>query len=67
MQSNNPEDFKEDATLLVLNSHNNVSKQIKFNGMFPTNLSSIEFNTQASEIEMVQCDISFAYTNFEFI
>ena len=65
-QSNNPESFKRDATLLVLNSHNNVSKEIKFNGVFPTALSSLEFDSQAASIEMLQVDISFAYTNFEF-
>ncbi len=67
MQSDRPEDLKEDGTLLVLNSHNNVSKEIKFNSMFPTNLAPVEFNTQATDVEMVQCDISFAYTNFEFV
>ena len=67
MQSDRPEDLKEDGTLLVLNSHNNVSKEIKFNSMFPTNIAPVEFNTQATDVEMVQCDISFAYTNFEFV
>ena len=65
-QANNPESFKRDATLLVLNSHNNISKEIKFNGVFPTALSSLEFDSQAPGIEMLQVDISFAYTNFEF-
>lgn len=67
MQTDNTEALKEDGTLLILNSHNNVSKEIKFNGMFPTSLSSLEFNTQTNDIEMIQCDVSFAYTNFEFV
>lgn len=67
MQSDTPESLKEDGTLLILNSHNNVSKEIKFNSMFPTNIAGVEFNTQANDVEMVQCDISFAYTNFEFV
>lgn len=67
INANNPEDFKEDATLLILNSHNNVSKEIKFNGIFPTNVAAIEFNAQATEVEMVQADIQFAYTNFEIV
>ena len=65
-QAENAEDFKVDATLLVLSSHNNVTKEIIFNGVFPTSLSSVEFDAQAETVEYVQMDISFAYTNFEF-
>lgn len=60
-----PEDYKEDATLLVLNSHNNVSKEIKFNGVFPVSLASVNFDSQL-DFAFVQADISFAYTSFEF-
>ena len=67
INANNPEDFKEDATLLILNSHNNVSKEIKFNGIFPTSVSAIDFDAQATDVEMVQLDISFNYTNFEIL
>ena len=66
-QTNNAEDFKADATLLILSSHNNVTKQIKFKGVFPTALGSVEFDSQATDVEYVQMDISFAYTNFEFV
>ena len=59
------EDLKYDATLLILSSHNNVSKEIKFKGVFPTSLSSIEFNTQLENVDYVQADISFGFTNFE--
>lgn len=65
VNSSKPEDLKEDATLLVLNSHNNVSKEIKFNGVFPVSLASIPFDSQ-TDYAFVQADISFAYTSFEF-
>jgi len=67
IQTKNAEDFKADATLLILSSHNNVTKEIKFNGVFPTNISPIEFDAQAESVEYVQMDITFAYTNFEFV
>ena len=60
------EDFKADATLLVLSSHNNVTKEIKFNGVFPTSLSAVEFDSQAESIDYAQMDISFSFTSFEF-
>ena len=66
-QTNNAEDFKVDATLLILTSHNNVNKEIKFKGVFPTSMTPIEFDAQSESIDYVQMDIGFAYTNFEFV
>ena len=60
------EDYKYDARLMILSSHNNVAKTIKFQDIFPTNLSSISFNAQQSDIEYVQASVSFKYTYFEF-
>jgi hypothetical protein len=61
------EDLKADATLLVLSSHNNVTKEIKFNGVFPTSVSAVDFDSQVESVEYVQMDVTFAYTYFEFI
>ena len=66
-QANNAEDFKVDATLLILSSHNNVTKEIKFNGVFPTSMSAVEFDAQSDTVEYAQMDVSFSYTNFEFV
>jgi len=66
-KTNNAEDLKVDATLLILTSHNNVNKEIKFKGVFPTSMTPIEFDAQAESIDYVQMDITFAYTNFEFV
>ncbi len=67
IQSGKAEDFKADATLLILSSHNNVTKEIKFNGIFPTSLSAVEFDSQAEAIDFAQMDITFSYTSFEFV
>lgn len=67
IQSGKAEDFKADATLLILSSHNNVTKEIKFNGIFPTSLSAVEFDAQAEAIDFAQMDITFSYTSFEFV
>lgn len=61
------EDVTEDAELLVLNSHNNVTKRIKFNGVFPTAIDGLEFNTQNTTVEYLQVSVTFAYTNFEVL
>ena len=65
--NNNAEDLKVDATLLILTSHNNVVKEVKFNGVFPNSMSPIEFDAQSESIQYVQMDITFSYTNFEFV
>jgi hypothetical protein len=59
------ESYKFDATLSILTSHNNVSKEISFKDCFPTSLSAIEFSTQQTDIEYLQADVSFKYTYFE--
>lgn len=56
-----------DATLIILTSHNNPNRSIKFKNIFPTSIGSLEFNTQSSDIEYLQADISFRYDEFEFV
>lgn len=56
-----------DATLIIMTSHNNPNKTIQFKNIFPTSLSSLEFNTQSTDIEYLQADISFRYDEFKFV
>ena len=58
--------YKNDATLLIYSSHNNVNQEIKFYDVFPVQLSSVEFNAQGTEIEYLQADLVLKYTSFEF-
>ena len=62
---NDKGDFKEDATLLILNSHNNLSKEVRFNGIFPTALDALEFDTTAG-VEYLKATVTFEYTSYEF-
>ena len=59
------ESYKFDATLSILTSHNNVSKEILFKDCFPTSLSALEFSTQQTDVEYLQADTSFKYTYYE--
>ena len=59
------ESFKSDATLSILSSHNNVTKEITFKDCFPTNLSAVEFSTQQTDIEYLQADVTLKYTYFD--
>lgn len=63
---NEKEDQKEDAELLILNSHNNVSKKVKIKDVFPIALSELAFDVKGAEIEYLQATVTFAYTTYEF-
>jgi len=54
-----------DATLIILNSHNNKSKEITFKEVFPTSLSGLEFNVNTNDIEYLTAEVTFKYTYFE--
>ena len=59
------ENYKFDARLMILTSHNNVVKEIKFQDIFPISLSSVEFNSQLTDIEYAQATVTFKYTYYE--
>ena len=61
------EDYKYDASLLIMSSHNNMVKTVKFQEIFSTALSTVEFNSQSLDVEYLQADVSFRYTLFEFV
>jgi hypothetical protein len=61
------EAYKYDASLLIMSSHNNMVKTVKFQEIFPTALSTVEFNSQSLDVEYLQADVSFRYTLFEFV
>ncbi len=65
INSADAESYKFDATLSILTSHNNISKEISFKDCFPTNLSALEFSTQQTDVEYLQADTSFKYTYYE--
>ena len=66
IQAKDAESYKFDASLLIMSSHNNLLKTIKFQEVFPTSLTSVEFNSQAGDVEYLQADVTFKYTLFEF-
>lgn len=59
------DEMQSDATLLILNSHNNVTKEVQFRSMFPTALSGLEFNASSTDIEYLTAEVTFKYSYFE--
>lgn len=56
-----------DLNLHILSSHNNVTNTIKFVSAFPTNLSSINFDSTLTNTEYVTSSVTFEYSYFTFI
>lgn len=54
-----------DISLLVMSSHNNITKSFTFVNAFPTNLGQIDFNVQNSDIEYAFVDVTFRYDYFK--
>jgi hypothetical protein len=63
---NNPNNEVDDITLYILSSKNNVNRTIVFKNAFPTNIGSINFNVQDSDITYAQVDVTFRYDYFTF-
>ena len=55
-----------DATLTVLTNKNNPVTEIRFRDVFPTSLSGLSYDQQASDVDYLSCDITFKYKYYEF-
>jgi hypothetical protein len=56
--------IQSDATLVILSSHNNKTKEVHYKDIFPTSLSGLEFNTQG-DVEYLTAQVTFKYSYFE--
>lgn len=56
-----------DISLQILNSSFGKTQEFKFVNSFPTQINSIEFNVQASEVTYAYVDVSFRYDYFEIV
>jgi hypothetical protein len=66
----NLRDSKEafsDGSLYILNSNYNTSAIVKFKDLFPVSLSSLEFNSTATDIQYFTAQASFKYTVYNIL
>ncbi|MGY8865670.1 MAG: hypothetical protein ACKVJK_08545 [Methylophagaceae bacterium] len=55
-----------DATLNILSSKNNGIVEVRFSDVFPTTLSGLEFNQQATDVQYLSATVDFEYKRYEF-
>jgi len=56
-----------DLTLTVMNSANNVTKQIKFVDAYPTSISSLPFDITTTDVEYLTAVVQFQYSYYAFL
>ena len=56
-----------DLTLTIMNSANNVTKQIKFVDAYPTSISSLPFDITTTDVEYLTAVVTFDYSYYEFV
>lgn len=55
---------RSDCTLTVLSASKNPIVQVNFTDVWPTQLSAIQFDATATDVQYVQCDVVFEYRDY---
>ena len=55
-----------DATLTVLTSKNNPQLEVRFRNVFPTSLTGLDYNQQATDVEYLTATVNFNYEIYDF-
>ena len=67
VESNHSTNATRDLTLTIMNSANNVTKQIKFVDAYPTMISSLPFDITTTDVEYLTAVVNFKYSYYQFI
>ena len=62
-----PEEVFSDGTLSILNSNYRNTALVKFKNLFPTSLTSLEFETSDTDINYFTADVTFKYTVYNIL
>jgi len=65
-----PEDPKRafsDGSLTILNSNYRTNAVVKFKDLFPTSLTSLEFDTSITDIQYFTAEATFKYTIYNIL
>jgi len=54
-----------DITVVILTSHNNANRQIRYKNCIPVSIGTIEFTSIAGDTTFVTFDATFRYSEFE--
>ena len=54
-----------DGTLRILNSNYREVGKVKFNDLFPTSLTSLDFDATATDVQYLTAEATFKYTIYD--
>ena len=55
-----------DATLIVLSSKNRPVTEVRFSNVFPTALSGVQYNQNATDVDYITATVTMEYQIYEF-
>ena len=55
-----------DATLNILTSKNNANIEVRFSDVFPSSLSGLQYDQQATDVDYLTATVTFKYKIYEF-
>jgi hypothetical protein len=55
---------QSDGTLIVYNSNFNPVVNVRFQGLFPVSLSTIDFDAKSEDTNYITANVTFKYTNY---
>jgi hypothetical protein len=68
-----PESFEQykgvpysDATLTVLNSFSRPNLEFTFQDLFPVNLTDLQFSSNSTDVEYIECSVTFKYRQYTY-
>ena len=56
---------QSDGSLIIYNSNYNPVAKVVFKGLFPTSLSTIEFDAKSADVNYVTAEVNFKYTLYD--
>ena len=62
-----PKEAFSDGSLYILNSNYNTTAVVKFKDLFPISLSSLEFNSTATDVQYFTAEAYFKYTVYNIL
>jgi hypothetical protein len=58
-----PLEKSSDITVMILSSHNNTVRKIRFTDAWPTSIGDLTFSSAQTEVEYVTSTMTFAFTD----
>lgn len=62
-----PKQAFSDGTLYILNSNYNSFAKVMFKDLYPTSLTSLEFDATQPDVQYLTADVSFKYTIYNIV